>query len=285
MPEMEIKILKHLRAKAASKKPGQLCGLSILVLRYLPVWSWTSDTIFGDSAFPLSWPRVPFSWLCRSPKINSLLKERQHWWFFLKERQCQGSAFRPSMMDGSFPTFCSHPLSYIPTRIHPLYSWFHHQLWLSICLQPTICSSQRMQLYLKGHPVFSIKGRTNVFTAFFSQTPSSVFLPDTFLCLLAKPTVRPPHDTGMQLYISKLENIRILSKRKNFHFLPKKWISITSAKEFWLYNTKIQMAAEIQLCENFPGSADLWKTPVDMLDYISNVTLSMAIWFWWKSKF
>ena len=67
--------MKRLRAKTISRKPGQPCGLSALTLPKLRVWSRASDTTFGDSAFPFSWPHVPFSWLRRSPKRNALLRD------------------------------------------------------------------------------------------------------------------------------------------------------------------------------------------------------------------
>lgn len=67
--------MKRLRAKTVSRKPGQPCGLSTLTLPKLRVWSQASDTTFGDSVFPFSWPHVPFSWLHRSPKMNALLRD------------------------------------------------------------------------------------------------------------------------------------------------------------------------------------------------------------------
>lgn len=67
MPEMGQRTMNHLRGKAVSRKPGQLCSLSILTFLYLLVWSWVSDITFGDSAFPflgstfhsVGWAEVP----------------------------------------------------------------------------------------------------------------------------------------------------------------------------------------------------------------------------------
>lgn len=170
--EMELRTVKHLRAKAVSKKPGQLCGLLTLALRYLPVWSWTSDTIFGDSASPLSWPHVPFSWLCRSLKINSLLKERQHWWFFVFKGKTMPRIHFQAFHDGSFPTFCSHPLSYT-------YSWFHHQLGFPFALSPLSAAVREHNSTSKAIPCIAPKeGHRSslpfhLCTLLFSQTPSS----------------------------------------------------------------------------------------------------------------
>lgn len=157
MLEMELRTVKHQRAKALRKKPGQLCGLSTLTLRYLPVWSWTSETIFGDSASPFSWPHVPFIWLCRGPKINSLLKERQRWQFFLKERQCQGSASKPPMMAPfllSVPTLCPASIpGFIPSLVFHLL--LAHWLWQSenaaLSQRPSCAQHERRDICLHCH--------------------------------------------------------------------------------------------------------------------------------------
>lgn len=117
---------------------------------------------FGDSAFPFSWPHLSFSRLCRRPKINSLLKERQHGGFFLKERQCQESASAPSMMApllASVPTLC-------PTFV--LGSLLAQR---SICCWPPSAAAREPGSTSKGLAGCSTKEGTFVFSVLLVLAP------------------------------------------------------------------------------------------------------------------
>ena len=167
---------------------------------------------FGDSAFPFSWPHLSFSQLCRRPKINSLLKERQHGGFFLKGRQCQGSASTPSMMApllASVPTLC------------PTFVLGSLLAQCSICCWPLSAAAREPGSTSKGLAGCSTKEGTFVFFLCPPRPCTTVSLTGTFLHSQQK----LPSDHPLMLLCSSVflnwKNVRTALKEKILTHFPR----------------------------------------------------------------